>query len=326
MPSKAFDRQLAALEELAQSPSSSGAADTLRKALANRNNYIAGKAAQMAARLGCKELVPELLMALNRFFTNAAKADPQCWAKNGIVQALVELGHRESGPYLRGLHHIQMEPVWGGEEDSAGPLRAKCALALVECRDQGDDELLSHLLELLADRDQTVRAEAARAIGRVEHFASELLLRLRALLGDREPAAMGAYFSALLSLEREASFDFVARFLNGNDEVAQEAALALGMTRDLRAFRRLQDCWEGGRSQAIAGTLLTAMALTRQPEAVNFLLRLIETDARPANAAIEALAAARLGGEVRERVEQAVRAVGTERLAAAFQQHSANKE
>ena len=51
--------------------------------------------------------------------------------------------------------------------DTAGTLRATCALALVQCRRLTNDELLAHLVDLLADKDKTVRAEVARAIEQV---------------------------------------------------------------------------------------------------------------------------------------------------------------
>ena len=52
-----------------------------------------------------------------------------------------------------------MEPVWGGVSDTAGTLRATCALALVQCRSLTDTDLLSRLIELIGDKDKAVRAE-----------------------------------------------------------------------------------------------------------------------------------------------------------------------
>ena len=67
------------------------------------------------------------------------------------------------------MHHIQLEPVWGGRSDTAGTLRATCALALVQCRSVIETDLLAHLIELLADKDKAVRTECARAIEQVGH-------------------------------------------------------------------------------------------------------------------------------------------------------------
>ena len=46
--------------------------------------------------------------------TDPVKTDPQCWAKNAIVKALKDLNHDDPAVFLRGIEHVQMEPVWGG--------------------------------------------------------------------------------------------------------------------------------------------------------------------------------------------------------------------
>ena len=81
------------MEEIRESAGAPSTVDSLRKALANRNNYIAAKAAKIAAELGLKALIPDLLTTFDFFFIDPVKSDPQCWAKNALVQALASLGH-----------------------------------------------------------------------------------------------------------------------------------------------------------------------------------------------------------------------------------------
>jgi len=313
MPKKQLEQQLEALDTLRQAGPTPASSEALRKALGNRNNYYVGKAAKVAADLVLTGLIPDLLTALGRFFTDPGKSDPQCWAKNAIVQALADLGHADSASFLRGLRHVQMEPVWGGQSDTAGPLRARCALALVQCRDLSDSVLLSHLIEVLTDQDKTVRVEAARAIGRIDRPESALLLRLRALVGDPEPEVLGACFSALLAIEGERSITFVTRFLDDPDEaIMGEAALALGMTHDDGAFKILKDHWE----RRHADVLLSAIALTNLPEALDFLIDQVAADSL---SALEALASARITAEIRTRIAAAVESTGNPRLRAAFE-------
>ena len=128
---------------------------------------------------------PDVLAAFDRFFVDAAKSDPQCWAKNALAKALVKLEHRGKDAYLRGMRHHQMEPVWGGQSDTAGALRGTCTLALVDCPGISDAELLAALLEPLTDTDKTVRVEAARALGQVGGVSAALLLRLLAMKARR---------------------------------------------------------------------------------------------------------------------------------------------
>jgi hypothetical protein len=92
--------------------------------LAHRNNFIVAKAADLVRDFRMADLVPDLLLAFDRFFENPVKTDPQCWAKNALSRALAAFEYQEPEIFLRGMRHIQMEPVWGGRSDTAGTLRA----------------------------------------------------------------------------------------------------------------------------------------------------------------------------------------------------------
>ena len=151
---KKFDAQLARIEAMRDEPVSPALVTELRKAIGSKSGYLAGKAAAIASRHRLTDLIPDLISAFGRFMIDPIKADPQCWGKNGIVTALAELGHDSPGIYLRGLAHVQLEPVWGGTEDTAGTLRSRSAHALVECRSLSDTELLRHLLPLAHRRSK----------------------------------------------------------------------------------------------------------------------------------------------------------------------------
>ncbi|MGA3028645.1 MAG: hypothetical protein ABSF98_28195 [Bryobacteraceae bacterium] len=308
MPNSAYEQKLAALESLRNAPAAEPETQrALRKALQDRNNFIVSKAAAIAAALGLNQLIPDLLAAYHRFFANPAKTDPQCWAKNALSKALADLGHDDSATYLRGLSHLQPEPVWGGQADSAATLRGNCALALVACRDLSDLDLLTHLTDVLVDPEKTVRTEAARAIGRLGSREAAIVLRLRALVGDAEPEVLGSCFSALLSIDFSHGIPFVARFLDRRGDAAAEAALALGLTHDTRAFDLLKERFPRERDPDLRTALVTAIALTRLTDALEMLVRLVETSAPDAAAAVEALASARLPEELRTRLDAAIR-------------------
>jgi hypothetical protein len=314
---KAYEAQLAALDQLrAATPES--ASEPLRKALKHPSNYMVAKAAAITGGIALRALIPDLLAALDRFFT---EEDQQCWAKNALVDALAGFEHGDSDVYLRGLKHVQMEPVWGGSVDTAGPLRARCALALVYCKDLSDIRLLGHLIEVLVDPDKTVRVEAARAIGRVERPESALLLRLRVLTGDAESEVLGACFQALLGIDPD-GVRFVSQFLGAGDDRAAEAALALGMTRLPAVFPVLKDHWDRQRDPVFGGTLLAAIGLTSLPEAVDFLIGVVAADGRGSTDAVRALASARLTDEARQGVQATLDKVGNARLSAAWKKHS----
>jgi hypothetical protein len=157
----------------------------------DRVNLVAAKAANIAADLPAPDLLPDLLRAFDRLFDDPVKRDPQCWGKNAIARALKDLGHRESPAFLRGAAHIQMEPVWGGQEDAAGPLRGICLLALPACPDLPREQVLRHMVNALTEPSPTVRADAARALAEMQGDDCALLLRLKARARDAEPAVTG---------------------------------------------------------------------------------------------------------------------------------------
>jgi HEAT repeat protein len=292
---------------LLRETSSSEAVPALQKALSDRVNLMVAKAAKLTAEMRLHDLVPDLLRAFDRLFEKPQERDPQCWGKNALSKALVTFDHRESAPYLRGLHHIQMEPVWGGEEDTAATLRGTCALALPACADLTRAQIFRHLIDALADRALPVRSDAARAIAQMAGDEAILLLRLKARLGDAESEISGQVFDYLFQLEQEPALPFVAEFLHPKlGPVAEEAALALGSSRLPGAVPLLEQSYARQRDPEFRQVLLRALSATRQPPALDFLLNLVRS-AREADAlnAVEALALHRDSADIRRQVEQA---------------------
>jgi HEAT repeat protein len=289
MPAKkAFDQQIATVDALREAPEKERLAG-LRKALGHRNNFIVGKAADLAREYNLTELTDDLLKAFERFFDNPEKTDPQCWAKNAISRALAAIEYQEPEVFLRGMRHIQLEPVWGGLSDTAGTLRATCALALVPCRSVPETDLLAHLLELFADRDKAVRTEIARAIEQVGSPAASLLLRLRTTLGNDEPEVLGACYAGILRIEGASAIAWVSKFLASADDSASEAAWAIAGTHLPEAVDALRNSLEHARDPQWRSILLSAIALTRQDAALEFLFHLVRRDSLDAEAAIEAV-------------------------------------
>ena len=315
MPGKrSFDEQLAALEALRRE-TPAARLEPLRKALTHRNNYIVAKAADLVRELGLPELSPELIAAFDRFFTDPVKNDPQCWAKNAISRALSALDCQEAGVYLRGMRHTQPEPVWGGSSDTAVTLRATCALALVQCRALTEHQLLQHLIDLFGDKEKVVRVEAARAVGQVGSTQSALLLKLRSVLAGDEPEVLGACFSGILSIEGTSAIQWLRQFLETGDDISAEAALAIAQDRSSEAFEALRHSFERPSRDTkgvrplhswFQSVLLSAMALTRQGAATNFLMELVETSSMHAEEALEALLGSAPAPDIVERIDAIV--------------------
>jgi len=321
---RSFEDQLAALDALRQLPPSAAVAP-LRKALGHRNNYVVAKAADLVREFALAELIPEVLVAFDRFFSDPVKTDPQCWAKNALSRALAAFEHQDAAVFLRGMRHIQLEPVWGGRSDTAGTLRSTCALALVQCRSLPETELLQHLLELFGDKDKSVRVEAVRAVEQVGSSAAALLLRLRAVLGTDEPEVLGACYGGILRIEGKSAIRWVARFLAAGDDFAAEAALAIASDRSPESFHALHQRFVDNAPSDpwFLSVLLSAIALTRQQEGVDFLFDLVRQDTLHSEPAVEAILRS---GPSAERIQQLKQAVsGNPRLAQFVADHQAQR-
>jgi hypothetical protein len=289
MPAKrTFEAELAALEEL-RDLSREAAEPELVKALKLRNNLLVSKAAATTLHHQLTRLMPDLVAAFPRFLENPAKSDPQCWAKNALAKTLAGFEYQEPELFLAGMRHIQLEPVWGGSADTAGTLRGTCALALVQCRELNSHRVLTYLTPLLADKELSVRVNAVRAVEQVGTDSAALLLRLRAELASDEPELLGACYSGVLALEGPAAIPWAAQFLPPEDDPAGEAAMAIAQTHTPEAFQVLRTAFAKARDPWFRTAVLSAIALTRQQEASDWLLDLIEKDEGQARDAHEAL-------------------------------------
>jgi HEAT repeat protein len=312
MSKKAFEEKLAALETL-NSP------DALRKALADRNNYYVSKAAELTGRFAFRELIPDLVAAFDRFFANAAKSDPQCWAKNAIVNALKDFAYDDVSLYVRGMQHIQMEAAWGPPIDSASTLRGTCALALVNCSIPRA-EAMRHFVDMLAaDKEKPARIDAARAIAQLGGVEAVLLLRLKALAGDLEPAVIGQCLTGLLELSAADYTSFVARFLNQDDDSRFEAAASLGEFPDPAAIAALTDCFVKSKDAELRRAILLSLGASRLESAAEFLINTVrEGRIEDAETSIRALAASRFRDDMRDRVRSLIGERDEPKLNAAF--------
>lgn len=284
----------------------------LQKALRDRVSLIVAKAAGRAGDLRFRELAPELLAAFDRHF--AEKSDPQCWAKIAIAKALREIDWAESAPFVRGAEYRQWEPVWGGEAESAGTLRAVCLLAIPNCTDLLRDGKLWILMRGLSDKIAPVRTEAARALELVGGFEAALLLRLKARSGDADSGVTGQVFESLLSVEREGAIPFLLESIEQrgeperDDEMAEQAALALGASRLPQTCETLIACAENQKLRSIYEPVLRALSISRLENALEYLVGVLANGReRDAQAALAALELHRSTPEIAARVEDAVK-------------------
>src|ERR1039458_8863674 len=104
-PKRSFDVELATLEAL-RDVTPEAAEPELAKALNLRHNLLVAKAAALTLHHRLTGLKPSLAAAFPRFLENAAKSDPQCWAKNALAKTLAAFEYQEPELFLTGMSPI----------------------------------------------------------------------------------------------------------------------------------------------------------------------------------------------------------------------------
>jgi hypothetical protein len=219
------------------------------------------------------QLIPDLMTAFERMLQNGEKTDPGCQAKWAIANTLYQLERPDVDMLLAGIRHVQREPVWGGSEDTAPPLRSLCALGLAQAN---YPNLLSELADLLADNEHDARAGAARAIGYSQNPAGIPLLRLKVHMGDLEPIVLSECFIALLQLSGEQAPMVINALRSDSESVQELAAIALGEARIPEAFAAIKQQWQRTRNPDLRQSFLLSIATLRTEESIDFLMGLLE--------------------------------------------------
>jgi HEAT repeat protein len=307
---KGLEQQLAELNALRDGPDTPDARAALAKALDATRAPLAAAAANIIGEAELAGFAPALVTAFARFIELPAKSDAGCVAKTSCARALYRLGERATEVFLRGIGHVQMEPVWGGQQDTAIELRGTCALGLVRA---GYPDALVELAELLADEEPMARVAAAQAIAYSERADIGVpLLRMKARLGDDDPRVTAACFSALFSLSPELSLHYVAGFLDADKVEVQEAALiALGESRLPAALPVLQSFIARLTATGVRAVAFTAVGLLRSEAGWDYLLTTIRDGGRAAaQEALDTLATYRGDEKLRDRALTAAEASG----------------
>lgn len=290
---------------------------TLAESLLRDPARAVAKAAQIARARGFDALLPDLVQAFGRFMVRPEKSDPGCAAKTAVVEALARLGPDDPSVFLRGIRHVQLEPVFGGRVDTAVDLRGACAFGLVAT---GHPGVLYELADLLADKQAPARICAAQALAALGSNDAVPLLRLRALIGDAEPRVLTECLLALLRLQPATGLAFVLRQLDSEEpERAEAAALALGESRLPEAFEPLRDWVSRSVVPERRRTGLMALGLLRREEAFDHLLALLaESRGSTPLDVLQALSPARGDAALRALIQAVVEQRNEPRLRSEF--------
>jgi len=266
------------INRVRQDPRSKTSIEKLTRGLTSTNSLLAAEAARIVGEFKLEELENSLIQTFTRFMNNPLKTDKGCIARKAIAEALLQLECHQEELFLQGVRHVQLEPVYGGKEDTAAGLRSICAMGLVR---MGYPDVMYELATLLADKEMEARIGAIRAIASSHQDAGVPLLRFKVLIGDEDARVVYECFRMLLELSPDTSLSFIATFFAHEDSaISESAALALGESRLPGALDVLKDGWEKSLNQDLRRFILLAIAMLHFDEAIDFLLSLI-ADASP---------------------------------------------
>lgn len=234
---------------------------------------VVANAAKLAAQWQVADLAAALRDAFYRLSEDGLNDDPQCWGKVAIIKALHELAWQDANVYMQGCQTVQPEPIYGGKEDSAAPVRTASFQALVQLPVVATSLLMTTLADLLADESAKVRAEAARASVYCPAELTYPLLRLKIRIGDVEPRVLGTCFDALLVLEPNSeTVDLILEYTHSGDDVLQAEALAsLASSSVPEAIENVVNLYASFDDTQLQRVILTSLGGSSTNEAVDFL-------------------------------------------------------
>jgi HEAT repeat protein len=172
---------------------------------------------------------------------------------------------------------------------------------------------LRELVNLLVDSEWQARAGAVRAIAAVGSDAATLLLRFKALSGDKEPEVLSDCFIGLLAIEGAEALGLIKSFAEGrNQEVREAAILALGASRRSDAVEWLKERFEAIAHLETRQCILLSLATSRTEAAIEFLLGVIRNGSPQTSAmAVSAMEINQADRRIKDEVEKALRARGS---------------
>ncbi len=129
-----LDDKLAALRAMRNQPPSATDASELRPFVRDRSNLVVATAAALVAERSLLELAADLEAAFDRFLIDPLKNDKLCRAKIAVVETLEKMEHLKRGVFEKAARHVQLEPVFGGKEDTAARLRDRTLCARADRR------------------------------------------------------------------------------------------------------------------------------------------------------------------------------------------------
>lgn len=265
-----MDRVFAELQALrAVDASAPEGVAALRKALARKTGLLVAAAAERLADAPDQDWNPTLIAAFHTLCERPLKRDPGCKGKRAVLQALDDRGSHAHDVFLTAARLRQLEPAWGGAEDTAAGVRILGLSGLLRLH---APERAVVLGEHVVDPEDQVRAAAADAIAALEDTTGIAALRLMLVSGG--PAEVHeAALTAWLKLDRDSALEALRAWLAQGGERQETAAIVLGESRLERALPLLLEAVRTASTRKARRLLWICIGTLRLPSARDALLQ-----------------------------------------------------
>jgi HEAT repeat protein len=169
-------------------------------------------------------------------------------------------------------------------------------------------EIYYEMARLITDPEVSPRLAAASVLAALGSECGNALMMMRVLTGEQDPMVLRKCFSGHIAAHTDRLWSFATGYLDSADLVlAENVAIAVGESNDKCAFPVLRETWERNLDKERKSTLLLAMALTRDDDAVEYLLSMIkEAHAPEAARALQAISIYSADERLHERVREAI--------------------
>ena len=304
-----LENKLAKIQELTR-------AEELRLYFADSNNIVVSNAIARVIKLKNVELGGEISNVLERLLNakDPIKADKGCRAKIICVKGLKAFDelHRNYDLLKRALNHRQLEPVYGGHEDTGADLRSEVATAIAALP---FPEVTADVAPLLFDQCVLPQTAAIKAFVHVASEAAITALRVKAAADSATDEVTEELFAAILKIDHE-PIDFLKRFLyNDCTEISRKNALfALGKFKGTEAFNALNDFYYYNSDLFLRKQILLAISITGTDEGYELLKRCLAEGGSVAEYAATVIGVYLNDETRRDEVKKVLREVGSEKI------------
>ena len=291
--------------------------DELILYLNDKNNLVISRAVNQAAAINAEELRSEIAKILFALLTAAdnIKTDKGCRAKIACVKALSSFKsvYEYYDLICLSLTYRQLEPVFGGKEDTGAFLRAEAVTALAQIT--AKDTVLE-ISPLIFDTCYQPQIAAVKALKYIASNSAISVLRAKAAAGSQDTNVLAELFSAIIEIDPDPLMFFKRLLYSDYSDVGKINILfAAGNFKTDEAFEFLKEFYDINSDLMLKRQIIIAISFTRTEKAYQFLKNLLKDGGTNSISAAESIVSYLTNDHRINEVKSIVKETGDDKLA-----------